>query len=570
MGKPDRREDLGLPGWEIAVLVICVALGVGCIIFVCITCIRKLWKERKKTAKYQKMANKFSVNYKTKTHRPITHLLKRQNHVDYGYQKMPPNCDPGLGPHCHRDGLVCHGETDLRDYQYSPLILRPKASSHNGSDDGRSDRSSISHTPTKEKYHRKAYFTWSRQSSCSDPSNLLLSNGKDHTSSSQSRSASPIPRSRSRTPTPPSQAEDDLKTKSCRSMSHPSNESIETSNLLTEPKMSARSFSMVEVRQLQEKPPPGLSNKWTVHTMSYDSEPKSCTETTEALQTTLTFSIAYHSSAKSLELVVNEMIGIPSKFGFDCSSFVQINLLPKTKQKFYTESQKGTRNPPFNETFHFADITSDDLERCSLRLRVYIKEPGRSRETFLGEVFFLLSQFTWTENLQSFTQKLNKGRRKKVSTASRYMKRELGELFILLQYQAQANRLKVFVRRAQNLPGADRRSLLSPEYYVSVKLSYHSKVIEIKGTHSRHGQNPVWNEPFLFNVAEGLQPENLTLDFSVMRVHTYSKNAVVGHVRVGMNASKAGIAHWQEALMPKGLDTAKWHKIVPVIVYGTL
>ncbi|XP_049895456.1 synaptotagmin-4 [Epinephelus moara] len=139
--------------------------------------------------------------------------------------------------------------------------------------------------------------------------------------------------------------------------------------------------------------------------------------------------------------------------------------------------------------------------------------------------------------------------------------RALGQLFILLQYQTLAQRIKVMVRKAENLakltriPGA-------PDHYVVINLRQDGKIIGTKETKGASGPNPVWNAPFLFDVPSGdIIQLPLVLEFIVMQGRLYTKSSILGRVLIGNNVSEAGQGHWKEMCSRGQIETARWHTI---------
>lgn len=129
----------------------------------------------------------------------------------------------------------------------------------------------------------------------------------------------------------------------------------------------------------------------------------------------LAFSASYNTKAKTFQVVIHSVQDIPEKYAPNCCAYVKLNFLPKSTQTFTTGVRKGDLHPVFNEPFRFYSVEAEDLDKCSLRFHVYAKELGKSKDTFLGEVFFLLSEVDWTDNLMTFSRPLNtQGRRKKV------------------------------------------------------------------------------------------------------------------------------------------------------------
>ncbi len=87
-----------------------------------------------------------------------------------------------------------------------------------------------------------------------------------------------------------------------------------------------------------------------------------------------------------------------------------------------------------------------------------------------------------------------------------------------------------------------------------------------KETKPIKGFNPIWNEPFLFDIPAH-DAKHYSLEFVVMRSRMYAKDMVVGHAIVGPNTTRTGSSHWLEMMTPHGLEVAKWHTILPRVQY---
>ena len=89
------------------------------------------------------------------------------------------------------------------------------------------------------------------------------------------------------------------------------------------------------------------------------------------------------------------------------------------------------------------------------------------------------------------------------------------------------------------------------------------QIIKSHETRAQSGYNPIWNQPFLFDLT-GSDVDEHYLDFIVMREKIHTKDGIVGHVTIGPNCGKSGRNHWREIMSPRPLETAKWHSILPM------
>uniref|UniRef100_K7FRD3 C2 domain-containing protein n=1 Tax=Pelodiscus sinensis TaxID=13735 RepID=K7FRD3_PELSI len=249
---------------------------------------------------------------------------------------------------------------------------------------------------------------------------------------------------------------------------------------------------------------------------------------------------------------------LPKGLGSSRDSYVKVYLLPKFVEPQRTAVRRKSLHPEFREQFQFGHYRLEELRGFTLRFAVYAKDFRSLRDSFIGEVMFPCAQATWCpEAASSYTRELSTTKTKlKKSTT-------LGQLFLLLQYQALANRIKVLVRKAENL-GRLTRVPGAPDHYVVIQLYCDGRVIDSKETKSIAGSSPVWNAPFLFSIPAGdIQDQQLCLEFTVMQARLYLRSCALGRVLIGPHAPQAGLLHWQEMCSRGPVESARWHVIQP-------
>ncbi|KAG8440319.1 hypothetical protein GDO86_006177 [Hymenochirus boettgeri] len=141
--------------------------------------------------------------------------------------------------------------------------------------------------------------------------------------------------------------------------------------------------------------------------------------------------------------------------------------------------------------------------------------------------------------------------------------KNIGQIFILLQYQAPANRIKVMVQKAEIL-GKLTRMPGAPDHFVSIRLIHGCQVKDMKETRSVTGFSPVWNAPFLFDIpSKAFQDETLSIEFVIMQGRVYNRARILGRVQIGFGSSEAGLAHWKEMYNKGPVECARWHALQP-------
>ncbi|KAB5574683.1 hypothetical protein PHYPO_G00211820 [Pangasianodon hypophthalmus] len=215
----------------------------------------------------------------------------------------------------------------------------------------------------------------------------------------------------------------------------------------------------------------------------------------------------------------------------------------------------------------------EELRACTLRLAVFGKDFSGLRETPLGHLELNCSEMDWEPDTTiTFNLQLNPARRRVKKSHSTQeslgtmtsvcISKLLGQLFVLLQYQTQAHRIKVMVRKAENLAKLTRMPGAA-DHYVVINLRQGGKVISTKETKGASGPNAVWNAPFLFDLPPGdIIRLPLVLEFIVMQGRLYTKSSVLGRVLIGSEGPEAGQQHWKEMCSRGQVETARWHTLL--------
>ncbi|XP_014678481.1 PREDICTED: uncharacterized protein LOC106818274 isoform X2 [Priapulus caudatus] len=226
--------------------------------------------------------------------------------------------------------------------------------------------------------------------------------------------------------------------------------------------------------------------------------------------------------------------------------------------------------------FVVAKVVAHNL---TLRVCVYAKDATEHEIWLVGELLVPCCNVRWTTPERIYSEELNTKLRRKKSGAAKQLVRklssslrpqqqsinrsaswsgslhqdstdqaevvhvEVGQLFILLRYEDNANRINVVIKEAKKLPMLNwlpRR----PEYYVSTHLMRNSDTLTTNDTENARGYNPVWNQSFSFRIPN-FENQGYWLKFVVWRVALYDRNSDVG-----------------EVIQPSGTEAARWHSIL--------
>ncbi|XP_076851132.1 uncharacterized protein LOC143501578 isoform X2 [Brachyhypopomus gauderio] len=232
--------------------------------------------------------------------------------------------------------------------------------------------------------------------------------------------------------------------------------------------------------------------------------------------------------------------------------------------------RRQSLNPePQPQVFTLKAASAEELQACVLRLAVFCKDFPGLRETALGELELRCADVVWDPDTTiTYHRQITRVLKKSVSsqslgtwTQTAHRPRPLGQIFILLQYQNQAHRIKVLLRKAEGLTKMSRMPGAA-HYHVVINLRHCGKVISTKDTKRASGPNAVWNAPFLFDLPAGdIMRLPLVLEFIVMQVRLYMRSGALGRVLIGYEGPEAGQQHWQEMYNRGQMETARWHTI---------
>ncbi|XP_029870731.1 synaptotagmin-4-like isoform X1 [Aquila chrysaetos chrysaetos] len=282
--------------------------------------------------------------------------------------------------------------------------------------------------------------------------------------------------------------------------------------------------------------------------------------------------LSYSPAEATLTVTVLGVSHMPKGLQGGRGSYVKVYLLPQLPVPRCTALQRGSLHPARREPCRFSRYSLEELRSFTLRFAVFARFRSL-KDSFVGEVLFPCAQATWEPQASSsYSWELSSTKtklRKRLSAhdASRSVlsspPKSLSQLFLLLQYQALASRIKVLVCKAEHL---GRLSCMpgTPGHYVIIHLYHNGHIIDTKETKSITGYNPVWNMPFLFNLPAGdIQQQELSLEFTVIQARIYTRSSPLGRVQVGPRAPGAGLLHWREMCSRGQLESARWHWIQP-------
>eukprot|EP00063_Salmo_salar_P050862 XP_014025697.1 PREDICTED: uncharacterized protein LOC106584707 isoform X2 [Salmo salar] len=305
-----------------------------------------------------------------------------------------------------------------------------------------------------------------------------------------------------------------------------------------------------------------------LHTLHYGS---SCRAPARPAPT-LHFTMSFSSEKGTLSITVLSLTGTTHRLGEVSVMASLAPLCPFPLQASTLCSPSLSPNPSLSPgpspDPHTLGLTLkagslEELQRCVLRLAVYTQNLPSLRGSLLGELEVQLGGKDWktdhsihcTKELNPKKWKLKKSLTSQDATTSRGLSlspQVQGQLFILLQYQTLAHRIKAMVLRVDNLAN------LTTDYHMVINLSHEGLVI---GTKEMKGVSGA-NTPFLFDLPPGdVTTLPLMMEFIVMQEHVYSNNTVLGRVLIGSEAPETGRSHWRDVCSQGQVERARWHTV---------
>ncbi|XP_064524330.1 uncharacterized protein LOC135420611 [Pseudopipra pipra] len=184
--------------------------------------------------------------------------------------------------------------------------------------------------------------------------------------------------------------------------------------------------------------------------------------------------LSYSPPEATLTVTILGVSHLPKGLQDDRGSYVKVYLVPRLPACQRVAVRRRSLRPAPLEPCQFGPYSPEELSSFTLRFAVYARSRSL-RDSFVGEVLFPCAQASWdpqasssyTWELASTKTKLRKRRFHGVSCSLLPFQclrahnrscsvlssspKSLGQLFLLLQYQALASRIKVLVRKAQGL-----------------------------------------------------------------------------------------------------------------------
>ncbi|XP_071752708.1 uncharacterized protein LOC139909493 [Centroberyx gerrardi] len=283
----------------------------------------------------------------------------------------------------------------------------------------------------------------------------------------------------------------------------------------------------------------------------------------------LHFTVAFSPEQQTLTVTILSLTGTPHRL----EDVSVLGSLPPLYPCPMRASVQSSVSPESHSLVLVLKVSSvKELQKCVLRIALYTQELLSRRGSTLGDLEAQCGGTDWrADHPFHFTKELSPSKRmlkKSLNSQDALMSKGLscppqilGQLFILLQYQTLAHRIKAMVLRADNLATLTHMPA-APDYQVVINLRHEGVVIGSRET--KAVSSTVWNTPFLFDLPPGdISHLPLMLEFIIMQNQVQSKSKVLGRVLIGSEAPEAGRAHWRDMCSQGQVERACWHTVQP-------
>jgi len=268
------------------------------------------------------------------------------------------------------------------------------------------------------------------------------------------------------------------------------------------------------------------------------------------------FNILFDPKLHSINVLVNNITGLYIKYRKYTINLELTLTTPSKKKEVHHCIRDKLMSTLTIKTFSFYDIWENQIANSSLEFVLIAKR--KIRERCLGKLNLSLSDVKLEYNQPiTFQRSITPTK----TYHDKIVENTSGSIYISLEYQWQAQRLKVFIKKADNLP--DTKGVESPRFYCVISLCHTERndIVEFQNTNNASSVSPVWNSGKLFSVKDTELP-NHWVNVTVMRSRRFGSNTVVGNVILAKDANDTTAAeHWSYILLPGSTELTKWHAI---------
>ncbi|KAK8730983.1 hypothetical protein OTU49_007735 [Cherax quadricarinatus] len=288
----------------------------------------------------------------------------------------------------------------------------------------------------------------------------------------------------------------------------------------------------------------------------------------------LEFTLQWASSTSCLSVYVVRLNSLPPKYHkSSCTLTLTLTSPPNreggavvTITKTSPRLRNATLNPECNYLFSYPEVSVEQLRQSMLVFGLQVRRSKHLLNKQVGELRYALGE----ANLQPDTPRtvtkpimLKKKESSPWASVSSGAGSEAvwGQVQVAVQYQVTGTwqaRIKVVLLRAQSVLISKGGS---EEYKMEVVVKRGEETLAVHHTKPTPGPSPVWNTPFIFDVAQDKVSEHW-VEMKLVRLGRLKKTIILGHSFLGLDTTPSGSQHWQDIINAMDQEVTRWHPII--------
>ncbi|XP_045610507.1 uncharacterized protein [Procambarus clarkii] len=284
------------------------------------------------------------------------------------------------------------------------------------------------------------------------------------------------------------------------------------------------------------------------------------------------FTVQWASSTSCLSVYVVRLTSLPPKY-HKSSCTLTLSLTSPHKEgggnKIITKTSPRLRNanlnPECNYLFSYQDISLEQLRESMLVLGLLVRRSKHLLNKQVGELHYALGEaHLHPDTPRTVTEPITLKKKESSpwsSVSGGGGEGVWGQVQVMAQYQVTGTlqgRIKVVIIRAQSvLIGKGGGG----EYKMQMVVKKGEETLAVHDTKPTSGPSPVWNTPFIFDVAQDKLSEHW-IEMKLVRLGIMKKTIILGHTFLGLETTPTGSQHWQDIIDSMDQEITAWHPII--------
>ncbi|XP_042231554.1 synaptotagmin-7-like isoform X2 [Homarus americanus] len=283
------------------------------------------------------------------------------------------------------------------------------------------------------------------------------------------------------------------------------------------------------------------------------------------------FTVQWASSTSSISVYVVRITSLPPKYR-KCSCTLTVTLTRENHVGITRVSPRlrnSTLNPECNYVFSFP-VSLEHLRQSVLLFGLQIRRSKHLLNKQVADLRYSLSEAqlepdTPRTATEPFVLKKKETTSPWASVAGGSEggggEGAWGQVQVVTQYKVTGTmqaRIKVVVVRAHSV-------LISKggggDYRMEMVVKRGEETLVVHQTKAVPGPNPVWNTPFIFDVAQDKVKEHW-IEMKLMRFGMMKKTNILGHMFLGLDTTPTGSQQWQDIIDSMDKEVTTWHPII--------